>query len=286
VIHFATSFEHPELTPDDRLVLEALSRRGVSWGVLRWRSEQDNARVQAGDLVVVRSCWDYHLHADAFLAWLDQVAGRGARIANGHARLRQTLHKRYLLELEAAGLARIAPTRLVAQGSDPDLDKLIDQLGSADLVVKPAISLSAHGTWRVAPRELAAARARFAAQLQLQDVLVQRYLPQIEEQGEISLVFLGGLYSHAVRKTPRPGDFRVQADHGGIHAACLPDKAFIDQAARLLEGFAPDTVYARVDAVPVDDELVLMELEVIDPVLFLSTDAGALSRFSDALCAW
>lgn len=286
MIHFATSFEYPGLTADDRPVLDALSRRGVPWSVLRWRSDEDNARVQAGDLVVVRSCWDYHRHAGAFLAWLDQVAERGARIANGHARLRHTLHKRYLLELEAAGLARIAPTRLVEQGSDTDLDALVDQLGTADLVVKPAVSLSAHGTWRVAPRARAEARASFAEQLRQQDLLVQRYLPQIEAQGEVSLVFLGGLYSHAVRKTPRPGDFRVQADHGGTHVACLPEKALIDEAARLLEGFAADTVYARVDAVAVDDQLVLMELEVIDPVLFLATDAGALARFTDALCAW
>lgn len=117
-----------------------------------------------------------------------------------------------------------------------------------------------------------------------QDLLVQRYLPQIED-GEISLVFLGGLYSHAVRKTSRAGDFRVQADFGGTHVPCLPDKCLIDQAARLLEGFADDTIHARVDAVPVDGELVLMELELIDPVLFLSTDAGAVSRFCDALCA-
>ncbi|KFL36287.1 ATP-grasp domain-containing protein [Arenimonas donghaensis] len=286
MIHFATSFDFPDLTADDRLVSAQLSRRGVPWQVLRWRSDEDNARVRPGDLVVVRSCWDYHLHADAFLDWLDQLAGRGARIANGQARLRGTLHKRYLLALEAAGLARIPATRLAARGSTVDLDDLAGQLGSADLVVKPAVSLSAHGTWRVAPLARSEARARFAGQLQCQDLLVQRYLPQIEAQGEVSMVFLGGLYSHAVRKTPRPGDFRVQTDHGGTHVACLPDKALIDQAARLLEGFADDTVYARIDAVAVDGELVLMELEVIDPVLFLSADAGAVSRFCDAICAW
>lgn len=146
MIHFATSFEHPGLTADDRRVPDQLARRGVPTAVLRWRIEEDNQRVRAGDLVVVRSCWDYHLHTEAFLAWLDQLAARGARIANGHERLRRTLHKRYLLELEAGGLARIAATRLVGQDSAADLDELIEQLGSADLVIKPAVSLSAHGT--------------------------------------------------------------------------------------------------------------------------------------------
>ena len=285
MIHFATSFEHPWLTADDRRVPEQLARRGVPTEVLRWRSEEDNQRVRPGDLVVVRSCWDYHLHAEAFLAWLGQLGARGVRIANGHERLRRTLHKRYLLELEAEGLTRIAATRLVGRDEAADLDELIEQLGSADLVVKPAVSLSAHGTWRVASLDRSQARARFAGQLREQDLLVQRYLPQIEEEGETSFVFLGGLYSHAVRKTPRAGDFRVQADFGGTHVAHLPDRYLIDQAAQLLDGFADDTTYARVDAVPVDGDLVLMELEVIDPVLFLSTDAGAVSRFCDALCA-
>lgn len=285
MIHFATSFEHPGLTADDRRVPGQLAHRGVPTEVIRWRSEEDNRRVRAGDLVVVRSCWDYHLHPEAFLAWLDQLAGRDVRIANGRERLRRTLHKRYLLELQAEGIAHIAATRLVGQDDAADLDELIEQLGSADLVVKPAVSLSAHGTWRVASLARPQARARFAGQVRQQDLLVQRYLPQIEGEGEISFVFLGGLYSHAVRKTPRAGDFRVQADFGGTHVAYLPDRYLIDQAAQLLDGFADDTTYARVDAVPVDGDLVLMELEVIDPVLFLSTDAGAVSRFCDALCA-
>lgn len=282
MIHLATAPAHPALTADDRLLTAELTAAGIDWRVLDWHDAAATVRVQPGDLVVIRSCWDYHLAAEAFVAWLHELQHRGARIANGDD-VAGTLHKRYLLDIADRGLAPIPPTELLARGSDHTLDALIAAFGTTDLVIKPAISLSAHGTWRVDREAPSTARRRFATQLQHSDLLVQPYLPAIEHNGELSLVFFGGRYSHAVRKRPRAGDFRVQLDHGGRFETCAPAPPVVAAADRLLAGYAPAAAYARVDGVVVDDHMLLMELELIDPVLYLGAVPGAAARFAAAL---
>jgi glutathione synthase/RimK-type ligase-like ATP-grasp enzyme len=122
-------------------------------------------------------------------------------------------------------------------------------------------------------------------------VMVQPFLPEIQE-GEWSLVFLGGEYSHAVVKRPADGDFRVQHDFGGTVERREPEGSLIEDARNVLRAAAKatktaigDILYARVDGIVRDGGLLLMELEVIEPVLFFSHAPGAAARMAELIVA-
>jgi glutathione synthase/RimK-type ligase-like ATP-grasp enzyme len=277
---FATSTDHPSLTFDDRLALHALRATGASAAPLLWG--EFPPMLQAGDVVVVRSCWDYHLAPLRFLAWLRALEARGVRVANGVDTLAWNLHKQYLLELHREHGIAIPPTRLVRGGESTTLGALMTELGTTQMVVKPAISLSAHDTVRyLAPS--ADAETAFAAQCARGDVLVQAFVEEIEH-GEYSLVFFDNRYSHAVLKSPAPLDFRVQLDHGGTQRAVDPPADVVEQGERVLAATGATHAYARVDLVMAGGQGLLMELELIDPVLFFGFAGGAATaRFVGAM---
>lgn len=280
-IFLATDAEHRGLTADDRILATALEARGAEVTPLVW-NEPMPTQLGRGSVVLIRSCWEYHLQHEAFVRWIGALEASGARVVNDPRLLRWNLHKRYLLDLEARGVA-IVPTALVPRGDAPSLHAILELSDWPDAVVKPAVSLSAHETWRTSL--VSADQARFAAMCDRGDVLVQRFVPEIESGGEWSLVFLGGDYSHAVRKRPRPGDFRVQLDHGGSVAPAEPSHPLVDDARRVIAALPTPALYARIDGVEVDGRLVLMEAECIDPVLYFRFAPAAAEAFADTLVA-
>ena len=196
--------------------------------------------------------------------------------------LRWNADKRYLLALQAQGVD-IIPMR-VAPGRE--LQALLTGMQGRDVVVKPAVSGGAWHTVRgvVGAPDFAQAIAALPAEL---DFLVQDFVPGIVADGEWSLLFFDGRYSHAVIKRPARGDYRVQSQHGGSVEAAEPTPAMIDSAQRVLSATAalgyPDIAYARVDGVMVDGRFRLMELEVIEPALFLAGRPDAAERFAGHL---
>lgn len=276
-IAFATSAAYATLTDDDGIAAAALRRAGWDVAPLVW-SEPAAARPRA-DLVLLRSCWDYHLHPRAFSRWVQSVAGSGTPLLNPPAMVHWNLHKGYLLDLAGEGVL-LPPTQLVDATSPRTLRALADDLGGGDLVVKPAVSASAYGTWRterIGPTE----EQRFARQLAHGQLLVQRFIPEIAD-GELSLVYFGGRYSHAVRKIPAAGDFRVQVGHGGTHRPWQPDPAVLAAADAIVARCAADAVYCRIDGVPTAHGFQLMEVELIDPVLFFEHAPYAADAFVHA----
>ena len=153
--------------------------------------------------------------------------------------------------------------------------------------MKPAVSGGAHRTWRASPGE-PADEARLSAMAGDGTVLIQPLVDEIERDGEWSLIFFDGRFSHAVIKRPRSGDFRVQKEHGGTVEPIVPSASIIADAARAIAAAsaAGETpLYARVDGCVVDGTLMLMELELLEPELFLRTDAAAGDRLASALLA-
>ena len=277
---FATSAEYARLTDDDLLAVAAMRAEGLTVEPVVWGSYP--LAMARGDTVVVRSCWDYHTSPVPFLAWLRALDAGGVRVLNDPGTIEWNLHKQYLLELQREHGVPIPRTVLVRQGQAMSLGEAMARVGTQDVVVKPAISLSAWNTHRFT-RPDPASEATFEALRAGHDLLVQAYLPQIRD-GEYSLVFFEGHYSHAVLKTPAPADFRVQRDHGGVHAPIEPDADVIAQAARALAATGFETTYARVDGVMAGPELVVMEIELIDPVLFLGlAQPSARTAFADAV---
>lgn len=282
-VALATHAGLPALSDDDRLLVAALDARNVDAIPAVWSDEQvDWGRFAC---VVVRSCWDYHLRPAAFREWIDRLESEGVAVWNPPATIRWNADKSYLRDLAARGVPTV-PTAWVEQGNSMSLGAILGTYGWDRAVVKPAVSASAHETWMTDRASSARDDTRFRALTARTRTLVQPFVDSIVETGEWSLVFIDGAYSHAVLKRPRTGDFRVQEEHGGSAQVLEPDARVITSARDVLAAAGStgtDSLYARVDGCIVHDAFVLMELELIEPTLYLGTSHGAADRLADAV---
>ena len=282
-IALVTCAEYPALPPDDLLLAAALERRGLLPVPARW---DDRAlRGEAHAAVVLRATWDYHHRATEFERWLERLERSGARVLNAVPTIRWNMRKTYLRDLEAAGL-KVAGTVWAATGSTVTLRDIAERTGWDTMVVKPTISSTGWETWLVERAGVAADEERFAHLLAERDLMVQPFLPAILTEGETSLIFLEGRFSHAVRKRAAPGEFRVHEEHGGTVEREHPAAQLVRDGERAL-GAIPAALgrplYARVDGVPAEGRLVVTELELIEPALYFTFDPPAADRMADAL---
>lgn len=282
-----TCEELSALDPDEQLVLPALAARGIEARPVPWTAGLD--ALTGCDAVVLRSCWDYHLRPAEFAAYLDGLAQLRAPVWNPPHVLRWNLDKRHLLELEATGIP-VLPTRVVERGTACSLADIFGSVDWTQAVVKPVISLGGWETWRV-PRtaleagapDAAAIEARWAALSAQHDLFVQCYADEIEREGEWSLVFLAGAFSHAVIKRPAAGEFRVHEEYGGLKERIDPPLELIETAAEILDACPRPQLYARVDGVLRAGRFELMEVELLDPSLYLKQAPDAVDRWADRL---
>jgi len=271
----ATCRELPEPDPDDRLLMAALERRGISARYAAWDDPQER---WAADLIVLRSTWNYYLDPAGFLDWAERV-GRAARLLNPLDVIFWNHDKRYLLELERSGVP-IVPTRRIQRGERVSLDALVHAADWRDVVIKPAISAASYRTRRFGPKAIEEGNAHLTQLLETGDVLVQEYMPAVDHHGERSLVWIDGEFTHAVRKSPR---LSGGAEEVSEAVPIEPSELEIGQSA--MAGFETGKLlYARVDVVPDrTGRLRVMELELIEPSLFFLQFPGALERFADAI---
>lgn len=280
IVALATSAKVANLTDDDRLLVDALAACGVRSEPAIWNDDALNWEKYSA--VVIRSTWDYHLRLDEFLAWLDRLESLDVHVMNAPSLVRWNAEKGYLRDLADRGV-EIVPTRWVERGERISLADILRETGWSDVVVKPSVSASAHQTWRMSADEAGSREVEFASMVESGRVLVQSFLQAIQTEGEWSLLFYGGEYSHAVLKRPRHDDFRVQQAHGGTSDVLEPPRDIIEQAQRVLEAAGQASHYARVDGCVVDGRFVLMELELIEPDLFLRAHPAAPKRLAEAL---
>ncbi len=279
-IAFITSAHHAELYADDRLAADELRRRGHQVHPVIWT---EPGTLDAFDLVVMRSPWDWFHRRAEFRAYLEALRGTRARVVNPAALMLDFADKTYLARLEARGVP-VVPTVQLLPSELHRVPDLVAQRGWARAVLKPAFTANAVGAVRFEAAGAAQAIATLAASAlpPAEPLLLQPFVPSIA-QGELSFVCFGGVFSHAVKKQPRAGDWRVQPDYGGSSAPFTPSPQEIAEAEALLAGAAPGTVYARVDAVEWEGRLHLMELEVVEPELFFRHEPTAPARFCDSL---
>jgi glutathione synthase/RimK-type ligase-like ATP-grasp enzyme len=295
VVALATSVDWPQLPPDDGGIAPTLGQLGIDAETAVWTDRSvDWSRF---DAIVIRSCWDYHEDLAAWLAWLDRLdaAGVAERTHNLPPLLRWNARKTYLTQLAAHGIATVPTVWL----DDAALASVVDVRAAlraaagraGELVAKPAVSAGARGTVRLRLADLDGD----STGRQLEDalpswrlrgpVLVQPFLDEIVDPGEWSLLFFDGGFSHAVLKRPAGGDFRVQPQHGGRTEGREPPPAVRAAADEVLRVALPlatvaarPPLYARVDLVVVAGAPLLMELEVIEPALFLRHAGGAAAE--------
>jgi glutathione synthase/RimK-type ligase-like ATP-grasp enzyme len=263
-VALVTCARFPSLHEDERPLLEALVDRGLEVVPWIWREPAPAAL----DAVLMRNPWDWYLDPAAFIAFLDRLPPHSF---NAPELMRDYLAKDYLATMPEA-----IPTELV-EGGTLELREALRRRGWARAVVKPALSANAHRTLRLSadasPPPLS--RDRW---------LLQPFVEEVVE-GELSLVFLDGTFSHAVRKRPAERDFRVQVEHGGTVAREEPSPSIVERAAGVVARLAPRALYARVDGVVVAGELAVMELELVEPQLFFGLFPEAADRLAAALVA-
>lgn len=264
--------------PDDLLLVQALLARGCEAHLAAW----DDLSVDwaAFDVAVLRSAWNYHLQAADFARWIDSLGSAGVVLVNPAATVRWNLHKRYLLDLAAAG-APVVASKLIDAVTPEQFPERLAGAPWEEIVVKPAVSSTAHHTYRLR-RGTALPEALAVAARDIREWIVQPFVRSVLEHGERSAICIDGRVSHVVRKVARSGDFRVQSDFGGSvvdEPLAADDERFI---VRVLDALPVRWTYARVDWAS-DPEPRVMEVELIEPELFLARNASSAQRLADAV---
>lgn len=262
---------------DDDLAIEPLTSLGWHVETVSWRDR--NVDWSRFDLVVIRTTWDYQKYPDEFIATLERVDA-ATRLENSLDIVRWNIDKRYLRELENRGV-RIVPTIWDGLYESIWFDQWLDEFKTDEIIIKPTVSATAQNTFRLREFDL-----RLEASFSDRSFMIQPFLTSIVDEGEYSLFFFSGDLSHAIRKAPEAGDFRVQEEHGGIITPFEPDAELLKAAQYAIDAVGKSLLYTRVDLVrAADGRLALMELELIEPALYLRTDAGAPARFARAIDA-
>jgi hypothetical protein len=273
---FVTFKAMPDLDPDDRLALAALARRGFRTTTAIW--DDPNVDWSLAGICVIRSTWDYHLHVADFLEWADRVASV-TTLLNPPGLVRWNAHKSYLLDLEQRGVP-VVPSFLYEPGSSA---RLADYpLDSQRIVIKPAVGLATFGVKRFdLAIERSAAQSHLNALLERGAAIVQPYFASVESYGERALIYIDGMYSHAARKTAfQP--LLPAGEAGETAVDALPGE--IELGNKVMRTLQEPALYARVDLVRDDhDKPHLLELELIEPSLFLGMHPAAADTFADAL---
>ncbi|HYB93566.1 MAG TPA: hypothetical protein VEC39_01240 [Vicinamibacterales bacterium] len=276
---FATCDHFPQTTADDQVLADALRAAGVDVEPLPWTTIDPYSVVDAPP-VLLRSTWDYHRLPTLFRSWLQALADSGRTAWNPPAVALRNIDKIYLKDLENQGVA-IPDSRWLDHPDRSAIDRAMNEQRWERAVLKPRIAATAYGTFLVdaatqlSDDDLGPARSSGA--------LLQQYVPEISQCGEMSLVFLAGEFSHAVRKQARDGDFRVQKDYGGTVQAATPSAPILQFAQRVVDLAASECLYARVDVVEADNGPLLMELELIEPELYFAIVPEAATRMASLL---
>ena len=279
-IAFVTSSVKPDFAGNDISVVDLLKSAGAEVQPLPW--DVDTAAWNSFDLVVIRSCWNYHLHPDKFIQWIDQMEKQKVKMFNPLKIARWNLHKGYLKDLESKGVS-LPETIWLNKGSEANLFSIVNERNWEKAVVKPAISATAFNTFLVSKEEASHQQQKFEQLLAHADMLVQKFMTEVQEQGEWSLIFFDKKFSHAVIKQPAAKDFRVQHDFGGSATHTKPPAFALTQAEKILNLIDEPLLYARVDGVVSENKFLLMELELIEPMLFLEKENGSAKTFAQAM---
>ena len=292
-IALATCSTLPDWEVDDRPLHRALQERGADLAQPAW--DEPSVDWSGFDACLIRTTWDYMERRAAYVDWAERTAQR-TRLFNPPAVVRWNTHKRYLRELEREGVP-VIPTVWMEAGTDVDLRSVLAERGWRRALLKPMVGACAREAlpFDARPEELARAQAHLDRTLAREGMMLQPYLERVETEGELSAVFLDGAFSHAVRKVPVPGDFRVQDDYGARDEPFeLPpaEGELVDRiaslAGRALSRAAgtriADLLYARVDLLRDDSgSLRLTELELVEPSLFFRHAPEAAGRLAGAL---
>ncbi len=262
---------------DDQILRAELALNNWQTETVPWKTQ--SADWDRFDIVLVRTTWDYHHFPDHFLSVIDEIAASKTRLENSADLIKWNISKKYLSELSDNSVV-IVPTIFIGKNANPtDLADWQSQLASEHLILKPVISANSDNTFLLPEMSLEAENA-----LQLREYMVQPFLRSIVDEGEFSLFYFDGEFSHAINKRPKPDDFRVQEEHGGVITKFAANEELLSIGEKVLNELDEIPLYARVDLIRGNTgEFQLMELELIEPSLYFRFGEAAASMFVSKL---
>lgn len=277
MILIATCSEYPHPTPSLEALVNALRSTGMDADYLPWKTTPLES-FAAADAVLPLCCWDYYDNPAAFLRWIEALDAAGGTLINAPETLRWNFRKTYLIELANAGLA--APkTFYLPRANRLVVEELMAQEGWSVAVLKPVSSQSGHGVRKLNWAEWDGWDASQLAG----EMLLQEFQPDIGALGETTMTFIEGVFSHAVRRVLKPGEWRANAQFGITYEQAEVSADVTEKASAYIKQLPRTPLYARVDGLVRPDGFMLMELELIDPYLYLEFAPGSAERMARAI---
>ncbi len=265
---------------EDQKLLAFLQEKGLDITEVVWSDPL--VEWQAFDVAVLKSPWDYFDRIAEFYAWISRIEQLNVRLLNPVDIVRWNSDKHYLQDIAAAGLP-VTPTRFIEKGTRPDLRPFFKEFGTDRLIIKPSISGGSKHTFQFTETDIPELEPRIGELLKEEGFMVQPFLKEVQEEGEWSLLFFNGKFSHCLLKKAKAGDFRVQHYLGGTIHPHVPEPEMLLSAERYVREFAAGCLHARVDGVMTGGVFRLMELELIEPFLFLFTSKDSYRHYYEGL---
>ncbi len=283
-VAFLTTDDLSRFKVYDDLLVEPLMK--FNWKVeeVPWR--KTDIDWNKFDAVIVRSTWDYQHDPDKFLSVLETINHSSAHLENNLSIMKWNMNKNYLADLQQKGIL-IVDTIWEKNYDHNNIPGYFKTLKTNEIIIKPSVSASAENTFRINKKNFEQLLPTISDIFNSRSYLVQPFLKDIINEGEYSLFYFGGNYSHTILKIPKEKDFRVQEEHGGTLKLVTPDKNIISTAENVMNKLNPVPLYARVDLVRTpSNDFALMELELIEPSLYFNMDTGSAERFAKIFNEW
>ena len=258
------------------------SMQELGWEVeaIPWRSATSNWNDYQA--VYVGVPWDYPRDPEKFLSLLESIDRSDAVLVNDLALIHWSLPKTYLRDLEARG-ADVVPSWWMDKVHLDTVADAFNHWHTERIVVKPVVSTNATDTYLLTRAELMDKATELTTVFVNRPHVVQPFIDSIVEEGEYSMFYFNNDFSHAIRKTPKRGDFRVQEEYGAEIVAVQPQASLLEAADRVMALVSPVPAYARADFVRArDGRFLVMELELVEPSMYLRMDDDAPRRFAEA----
>lgn len=262
----------------DTMTFKPLQKFGWEVGEVSWR----NGNINWGDydLVVIRSTWDYQDDPDKFLSVLQRIDDSTATLENSLALVKWNINKTYLRDLQEKGV-KIVPSIFGKHLKSGQVNALFDNIDSDKIVIKPVISANADDTFKLDRLNMPLKLDQLEQVFRAKEYIVQPFRQNIVKEGEYSLFYFNGEYSHAILKKPKENDFRVQEEHGGILKSVEPDAIMQGYSRNIIKALDSIPLYARIDFVRNSNNYFeLMELELIEPSLYFNMNADSAENFA------
>jgi glutathione synthase/RimK-type ligase-like ATP-grasp enzyme len=279
---FLTLDDTGDFVIDDEHAIGPLGALGWQVSTLSWRQPQ--SAWGDFDIVIIRSTWDYWNDVPAFLDTLEKI-DRQTILANRLDLVRWNLAKTYMRDLQQKAIG-IVPT-LFANSLEADFFPTYQsRLGADEIVVKPVVGANGEDAFRISKGDTKERLESIAARFHNRDCMLQPFMASILKEGEYSLFFFAGQYSHAILKVPAESEFRSQEERGAEIRSVLPQEKLLIRAQQALDTLTPSPLYARIDFVRNEDDFLVMELELIEPSLYLRMNPQAPARFAASIDQW